>query len=319
MNWKQLISVAIAEANEFYSRHALAPTLRGLFYILVSKNVIPNTKSAYKRLSEVLSDARIRGEFPWHLLRDTTRVSRSMRVVTHIPDFDSIQIDIDTVKRLIQQHLEFTYSIQIDPWQGQSWRVIIAVEKEAAFEPIVRCVPEVGCYEVVFMRGYDSTTDLKRLANTVGYLNSDGHRVAVILFTDFDPTGEDIPRDFRERLLRIDPSLDVVVEKVAITKQQVQEYDLPCTPESSEEIEKMRRDPRFSDFHSQHGLMRVELDALISLKFDEFRGLVQSSILRYFDQAQYAQVKVLEQQLRAKADAERESKLAEVFRKLGLQ
>ncbi len=43
-----LVEIALKEAEAYYNQYGTSLTLRGLFYILVSKNVIPNTVSAYK-------------------------------------------------------------------------------------------------------------------------------------------------------------------------------------------------------------------------------------------------------------------------------
>ena len=51
IDWSHVIQVAHEEASNYYSNFGTALTLRGLFYILVSKNIIPNTKNAYKSLS----------------------------------------------------------------------------------------------------------------------------------------------------------------------------------------------------------------------------------------------------------------------------
>jgi hypothetical protein len=55
-------------------------------------------------------------------------------------------------------------------------------------------------------RGFDSATSVKGAADRYG----DGAGVAVLYFGDFDPSGEDMVRSFRERLtdeveVRLDP------------------------------------------------------------------------------------------------------------------
>ena len=50
-------------------------TLRQLFYRLVSALLLPNTQSAYKRLSSVTAEARRRGEFPELVGSDTGSIN----------------------------------------------------------------------------------------------------------------------------------------------------------------------------------------------------------------------------------------------------
>jgi hypothetical protein len=51
-------------------------------------------------------------------------------------------------------------------------------------------------------------------------LDAGGQRPVVLQLGDFDPSGEDIVRDFRERLMMLSKR-DVVFEKVAVTLDQV--------------------------------------------------------------------------------------------------
>ncbi|MEM4818968.1 MAG: hypothetical protein QXQ91_01475, partial [Nanopusillaceae archaeon] len=69
----------------------------------------------------------------------------------------------------------------------------------------------------------------------------------------FDPSGEDIARDYVERLRYIEPDLDFEAEKVAVTREQIEKFNLPCTPESQEELEKLQRDPRYKKFVDRWG------------------------------------------------------------------
>jgi hypothetical protein len=68
--------------------------------------------------------------------------------------------------------------------------------------------------------------------------------------------------------------LDGIVdfERVAITQEQIQQFDLPPTPENSETLEKLDRDSRTNKFIDKYGkLFAVELDALLAIVPDEFR------------------------------------------------
>jgi hypothetical protein len=67
---------------------------------------------------------------------------------------------------------------------------------------------------------------------------------------------------------------------------------LPYAPESEEEIKKLKRDTRYDKFVQQHGLMRVELDALISLKLEEFKQIIKQSIEKHFDYNIYNNITV---------------------------
>src|SRR5215210_5197269 len=54
----------LERAAEIVWSYDTSVTLRQLFYRLVSKQVIPNTTTAYKRLSSLTAEARRQDEFP---------------------------------------------------------------------------------------------------------------------------------------------------------------------------------------------------------------------------------------------------------------
>ncbi len=310
-----LIEIAMKEAEEYLQKNNIAVTLRGLFYILVSKNVVPNTKSAYKRLSEVVAKARYEKKFPAHLIRDVTRSSAYLEKTEYYPS----ELSEEDLRRLIESTLESYSTYSLNPWKDQPKRVIVLVEKEAQYELVKKVVAEnfeFGVYKIVFSRGYDSATDMIKLAEEIKSLNEDGYKTVLLIITDFDPSGEDIARDYIERLRYIEPSLDFEAEKIAVTREQIEKFNLPCTPESAEELEKLRRDPRFKKFTDKWGLVRVELDALVALRLDDFKQILVDSIKKHFDFKIYEEVtKKREEEFKKKSE-EAKKKNFELIRKV---
>src|SRR2546430_576820 len=84
------------------------------------------------------------------------------------------------------------------------------------------------------------------------YSNTAGRPSAVLLYAgDFDPSGEDILRDFHAKT-----QCWSIVRRIALTASQVEHYKLPEAPGKS-------TDTRAAAFVSSHGrLCQVELDAL---------------------------------------------------------
>jgi hypothetical protein len=316
-----LVAAAYDAAWEYYLQHGTPLTLRGLFYILVSKGVIPNTVSAYKRLSEVLAKARYEGRFPWYLLKDVTRRRVDKELPTYYP---TSPLSPEELRKILEDYISRYADVRLNPWEDQKYRVIVVVEKEALADAVDRFVSEVfpfGVYQVRVIRGYDSATDIHELAETVESIPPT--QVPVVLqLGDYDPSGEDIVRDFRERLRMLSRRSDIVFEKVAVTLDQILDLQLPARPESVEEIQKMRRDPRYKSyiaklqqlaeadervrkFIENYGSpeIRVELDALVALKPEEFKRILKTAIERYFDWGVYESVtKPKEEELRRQAE-----------------
>lgn len=62
---------------EEYQAEGYDLTLRQLYYQLVARDHIPNTKKSYKRTGEMLNKARLAGMVSWEAITDKTR-----RIVT---------------------------------------------------------------------------------------------------------------------------------------------------------------------------------------------------------------------------------------------
>lgn len=318
---RELVDIAFREALSYYNQHGTALTLRGLFYILVSKNVIPNTVYSYQKLSRVLAQARYRGEFPWYLLKDATRRSIWMERQTY---YQTKPLTADEIKSIIESYINSYYDVSVNPWEDQPYRVVVVVEKEALADAVSKFISEVfsfGVYQVRVIRGYDSATDVHNLAEILESIPSKQAPV-VLQLGDYDPSGEDIVRDFRDRLRMLSKRGDIIFEKVAVTIDQIIDMQLPAKPESLDEINKMRRDPRYRKYIERIMSMaetdervkklievygspeiRVELDALVALRPDDFKQILRQAVEKYFDWSIYNTVtRAREEELRKKAE-----------------
>ena len=93
---------------------------------------------------------------------------------------------------------------------------------------------------------------------------------------DFDPSGEDIERDFEERT-----DCFGRVVRVALTSDQVEKYNLPPVMGKA-------TDTRAAQFIKKHGkLVQVELDAIPP---DILRDLYWQAISEVFDMSTWEQV-----------------------------
>src|SRR5215468_10616384 len=69
----------IAKANailEEYESQSLILTLRQLYYQFVARGLLPNKQSEYKRLGDIITDARLAGLIDWAMMEDRTRYLR---------------------------------------------------------------------------------------------------------------------------------------------------------------------------------------------------------------------------------------------------
>lgn len=220
-------------------------TLRQLFYRLVAAEELPNATSAYKSLSHQTAIARREGTFPD--LIDTTRT-------IHRPaSFDSPQEAQDWLRKIYRR----------DRTENQDTSVYLGVEKRTVVAQLRSWFGEEGL-PILPLGGYASQTfkDVVR-RDAVG-------RPAVLLYAgDFDPSGEDISRDFIERVGTFSE-----VVRVALTREHVEDFGLPPQPGKAS-------DPRANGFIARHGeLVQVELEALDP---SELRRLYKEALKPFWD------------------------------------
>lgn len=242
-DWRYILSHAAAIVRSYDTR----VTLRQLFYRLVADQTLRNTRSEYGQLSARTAQARRDGWFPE--LMDRTRNIERART------FDSTT---DAKSWLAQIYRR-------DRTEGQHYCIYLAVEKAGIVNQLWEWFSAYGL-PILPLQGYSSQSFVDEVAEDV---LADGRESVLIYAGDFDPSGEDIDRDFTERTRCWD-----IYHRIALTKTQVAEYDLPPAMGKA-------TDSRASQFIAKHGeLIQVELDALPP---DTLRELYMNQIMEYFD------------------------------------
>lgn len=226
LDWTPIIE----RARQIARSYSTPPTLRQVFYRLVAAPNIPNTESAYKRLSAKTAEARREGWFP-----DLTDGTRDIEQPLWYRDTSTALADLADAYRL-------------DRRRGQEAQVWVVVEK-ATLSMLAYSSVERFSVPVVPLRGYGSQTIIDRVSRSMW----EDERPAIVFYVgDFDPTGEDIDRDFRARL-GFD-SLDF--ERLAVTPIQITDMNLPPLPGKT-------TDSRAARFMERHGrLVQVEAEAI---------------------------------------------------------
>lgn len=247
----------IAQANdiiETYVAQGYDLTLRQLYYQFVSRALIANKQSEYKRLGSIINDARLAGLIDWHSISDRTRELRS---VAH---WDTPE---DIVGGAAQQ-------FRIDKWAEQPARVEVWIEKDAlvgVFERVCREL-DVG---LLSCRGYTSQSEMWSAAQRLRSYRKSGQQIVLLHFGDHDPSGIDMTRDITERLELFGVVLEV--RRLALNIAQVEQYEPPPNPAKE-------TDSRFAGYIRSYGDESWELDAL---EPDVLAGLVRSEIRKIRD------------------------------------
>lgn len=212
-------------------------TLRQLYYQLVARGYIENSDRSYKRVGELINNARLAGLVDWHSITDRTR---NMRKRSHWDSPGQI------IRSAINQYF-------IDLRKDQPYYIEVWVEKEALVEVVGKAcheldVPYFAC------RGYVSQSEMWAAAQRLAQEECDRDTRSVILHLgDHDPSGVDMTRDIQDRLAMFGAA--TVVRRIALTYDQVQAYNPPPNPAKL-------TDSRCKAYIERYGDESWELDAL---------------------------------------------------------
>lgn len=221
-------------------------TVRQVYYQLVSRQVIENSRTQYQAVSNALVSARKEGLVPWDWIEDRLRRPRHVSMWQNLTEFWA------TVKN----------SYRRDVWVDQGAYLECWLEKDA-LSGIVEDVLNPFCVTLNVGRGYDGWDSIHNAAGRY-----EGKDVTILYFGDFDPSGEDMVRSLEERLNFFDVYPEIV--KVALTLDDITAHNLP--PDFTKAT-----DTRRAAFVAKYGDVSVELDALpIDVLQERIRAEVES-------------------------------------------
>jgi hypothetical protein len=261
-----------AAVNAILGQYDGPLTLRQVFYRLVAAQQLENTRAAYCGLSKHLVNARLAG------IVDDSRIVDRVRNTLRVPCWNDLPDFLETVRQ----------SYRREKWTRQPYALEVWCEKDAVAGVLQ---PVTDRYEVLLFpcRGYDSYSALKDAGERI---RRAGRPTVVLYLGDFDPSGQDMPRDIRDRLTR-DFGATFDLRVIALTREQVDEHDLP------QNFAK-RTDSRAAAFIARHGDIAVELDALPP---NVLQALVREHLDQFFDVTAFAEEVAREQDEQERLDA----------------
>jgi len=236
-------------------------TVRQVYYQLVSRQVIENNKTAYNSVCNLLRDARKSEEIPWDWIEDRLRKPRYVAMWENMNDF---------TKSVAPQ-------FRRNVWNTQPNYLEVWLEKDALSGIFEETLEPYGVTLNVG-RGYDGWSSIRAAAERYGYEKE----VTVLYFGDFDPSGEDMLRSLRERLLFFGSEPEII--KCALTFEDVERFHLP--PDFTKP-----GDTRSAAFIEKYGDMAVELDAL---SVEVLRERLEEEVRSRMDLEALQEVKQLE-------------------------
>jgi hypothetical protein len=259
----------IATCNKIlkdYTDQNLDLTLRQLHYQLVANDLYPdewideeynekmglhpetkNTDKNYDRLGNLIVAAREGGMVDWDHIKDRGRnISRfaHWRDPTHFINHATRQFSIDM-------------------WADQPKRVEVWVEKDALSQVIENAADPFDC-PTFATKGYMSASAAWDAGhNRFLKWAQEGQDIVILHLSDHDPSGIHMSQDVQERIDMFSRAYipdqlqcNITVKRIALTMDQVQQYDPPSNPAKD-------TDSRKPAYVAQFGVNESwELDAL---------------------------------------------------------
>jgi len=266
-------------------------TIRSVYYVLGSQNIIPLTKSGYKSLDAKMVLMRKSGQIPW----GTFAVKRGTSVEAS-SYFTPEQWANYWVARLKDASSRYS----LPRWFGQTHLVEVWVEKDGLLgatsnwlsdlDVTCRAPQGQGAWEFIYSSMKAIQEELEEQDKTEAH---------ILYLGDLDPSGMAIPKVLQEQGIPFFEEhfgMDAVDFKViALSPQQVTDNNLPEMPESDEVLQKINRDPNLKWYRETYPDMFTELDALFALATVEAKRIIRDAVLAYFDDAQFKKSRKVEQ------------------------
>jgi hypothetical protein len=210
-------------------------TARQVYYRLVAGDHIPNTPTSYKNLTSLLTDARYAGLVDWDIIEDRGREP-------DVPaEWDSVDEIIDVAVRQFRLPRRADQPMYVELW----------VEKQA-LAGVLAPIARRAHVPLMVNKGYSSASAMYEAAQRM--IQADRGETVVLYLGDHDPSGEDMVRDIRDRLIEFGVE-NLEVRKVALTMRQIRQFNPPPNPAKI-------TDSRAAKYIAEHGESSWELDAI---------------------------------------------------------
>lgn len=245
-------------------------TVRQVFYQAVVRGLVPKDEArGYKLVQRRLVKLRETGEIPYGWITDNVRVVRGHNRYDGPEDYARVAAEF----------------YRRDYWAESPVSVEVWLEKDALAGVLVPTVVEECGLDLHVTRGYASVSYLQGAAD---FICRDGRPTHVYLLTDFDPSGLGIADTVASELVRRSSPVEVNVERLAVNREQIDEWELPTRPTKT-------TDSRAKAFVREHGPASVELDAIPPATL---RSLVREGIEEHMDPERLRVLKLAEEQER---------------------
>lgn len=255
-------------------------TVRQVYYLVSTRGAVAKDDTGYRQVQRQVLAMRREG------LIDYGRIADNVRRRIHPVSYDGLGEALDHTAAFYRQSLWRDLPVHVEVW----------TEKDALVGVLA---PVTARYDVPLLvaRGYSSETFAWSAAEEMRAAWQAGKVPVVYYIGDFDPSGvhmaEDLERKLRAFIGPIRGVLrgdEISFERLAVTPDQLEEFDLPTRPTK-------RTDTRTAWFEDRfgRGAPSVEVDAIHP---DTLRRLLTAAIEAYVPDRILQQVEAEEDEAR---------------------
>lgn len=233
-----------------------------------------NDRASYSDATDLLLRARLSGRISWEAITDETRPVEVWDVHPHVGAFVRKECD------------GFLTNYWRDLQRSQPYHLEILGEKNTV-GGILRPVAQEYTITITLGRGYSSGTPRYEMLKRFQASGKD--TLALLVMSDFDPEGEDIPQAFASSLVE-DFGISrerIRLVKVALTHEHVLARNLPTN------FDAKTSSSRYAEFSAKYGDAVYELEALQPA---DLQGLLREAIDSVMDVGAYRREQVAEQE-----------------------
>ena len=273
---RRLVGQLAAELDEwlFEIAEREQPTsVRGMYYSALGYGLVDKDqagkKNNYRRVQRRILALRRSGHMPYGWITDGSRP---------IYGYERYGTPGQFARQIAGQYRK-------EYWQDSPVRVEVWVEKDAMAGKLRPVVVEECGLDLYVSRGFSSETYLHSAGEAI---RADGRPTHVYLLTDFDASGMNIAETVARDLPMHACGVEVIVERLAATREQIEEFGLITQPVTS-------TDTRAGKFVRRYGTETVELDAIPATAV---RMLVREAIERHMNPQRLRTLRMVEEQER---------------------
>lgn len=275
------LDFAICKMQEYFSLKGVdCVGVRRLHYFIVSlpehERQIPgrgkkvrlyqNTPNDYKNLSTLLVDARTTGLIPSDSIIDEknaeaeympARQECQTGLYYEMPDLGFMQDNpIELLPPLEELGIRINPYIQKPAFNNQTHRIVVVIEKATSKDKLKELCQKYGSDLLIFCGQFSLT----RVIDVARCAEAEDKPIHLLYISDLDCGGWTMPAAFMGRLQQMYPHEFHRMQRVALTRAQVEKYNLPTAFEPSS---KGYSQTQIDNFITESGGDAcVELDAL---------------------------------------------------------